>query len=296
METGENDWIDQYQLSERQRTFVLAYVADPNAAKAATAAGYKKPETQGPRLLRNVQVAEAVRAGRDRVVARVVGDPDAIARLWWEIANADVRELVSHEYVACRYCWGIDHEFQWRTEREFQAAFDDRLHHFYPGFEAQDELAARATAREAETITEAMAMVDPRLPNSAGGFGYSATRDPCPACPECDGIGIARTRFADTRGLKGAALAIYDGMKETRQGTEIKLQDRSAALERLAKHLGMFAGKVAPEEVSPLEQLAQHLMQTASTVPVVPDNPQAQPGVAPLPEGFEEDDDEDVEP
>ena len=49
-------------LTPRQRAFVDAYLKNPNAKQAAIAAGYsaESAETNGPRLLRNAQVAAIV--------------------------------------------------------------------------------------------------------------------------------------------------------------------------------------------------------------------------------------------
>ncbi|WP_299898782.1 terminase small subunit [uncultured Ruegeria sp.] len=49
-------WLDKFGLNPRQRAFVLAYIADPNAKQAATDAGYAEgsAEAQGSRLLSNI--------------------------------------------------------------------------------------------------------------------------------------------------------------------------------------------------------------------------------------------------
>lgn len=54
------------KLNERQMRFVEAYLIDPNATKAAIAAGYSKrtANEQGSRLLANVSVQQAIEKGR----------------------------------------------------------------------------------------------------------------------------------------------------------------------------------------------------------------------------------------
>jgi phage terminase small subunit len=49
-------------MNDKQQTFVAAYLgaAKRNAAEAARIAGYKQPYSQGPRLLRNVEIQKAV--------------------------------------------------------------------------------------------------------------------------------------------------------------------------------------------------------------------------------------------
>src|SRR3954470_18249966 len=50
------------KLNKRQRLFVEAYLAEPNATQAALKAGYsqKTAYSHGQRLLKNVEISEAV--------------------------------------------------------------------------------------------------------------------------------------------------------------------------------------------------------------------------------------------
>lgn len=76
-------------LTARQSRFVSEYLKDLKAGAAAIRAGYsaKTAETCGPRLLRNVQIREAVDRGRERLgeraeltAAKVLEDLQRIAR------------------------------------------------------------------------------------------------------------------------------------------------------------------------------------------------------------------------
>lgn len=60
------------KLSDKQKRFVNEYLVDLNATQAAIRAGYseKTAHVQGPRLLGNVRVAEAVQKGREKLAAR----------------------------------------------------------------------------------------------------------------------------------------------------------------------------------------------------------------------------------
>lgn len=51
-------------LQARQKLFVEEYLKDLNATRAAERAGYKHPLQQGPRLLGNVGVAQAIQAAQ----------------------------------------------------------------------------------------------------------------------------------------------------------------------------------------------------------------------------------------
>ncbi len=54
----------QKPLTPKQERFVQEYLCDLNATAAAQRAGYKQPNKQGPRLLVNVGVQQAIQAGR----------------------------------------------------------------------------------------------------------------------------------------------------------------------------------------------------------------------------------------
>lgn len=55
--------MSEQKLTTKQRLFVEAYLANPNATKAAIKAGYseKTAASQGERLLRNVEIARLVK-------------------------------------------------------------------------------------------------------------------------------------------------------------------------------------------------------------------------------------------
>jgi hypothetical protein len=44
----------------------------------------------------------------------------------------------------------------------------------------------------------------------------------------------------DTRSLSDEARALFAGVKETKEGIEVKLHDQLAALEKLMRHLGAY--------------------------------------------------------
>lgn len=59
---------------------------------------------------------------------------------------------------ACRYCWGTDYAWQWKSKREYQAAL------------------------------VCGDLDDPDL-SDRGGYGFREDRAPNPDCPECGGVG-----------------------------------------------------------------------------------------------------------
>lgn len=126
---------------------------------------------------------------------------------WFNRMIYDPAEITAWAVHACRYCHGDGHRYQWR-EGEF--------------FEACD-----AAERDGAM-----------LPDIAGGFGYSTRREPLRECPRCDGRGVSRTDIADTRGLSPSARAAFEGIKETKNGIEIKMADKDKAAEQFAKLSG----------------------------------------------------------
>lgn len=114
---------------------------------------------------------------------------------------------------------------------------------------------------------------DPRLPRDEGGYGYQLTIEPDPDCPECAGLGIEYVRMADTRKLTGGARLLYQGAEETNAGKRIRITDRMRALENLAKHFGMFSGKVEDKDTSPLTRLTERLLANATSAPIRSDLP-----------------------
>ena len=91
-----------------------------------------------------------------------------------------------------------------------------------------------------DAVAQAEAREEP-LPDPGGGFGYMRTAKPHPDCPDCEGVGVedsAPQRYART--LSPAAVMIYDGVKETRNGVEVKTKDAMKAWDNVGKILGAF--------------------------------------------------------
>lgn len=159
-------------LTEKQRRFVDQYLIEANATKAAQIAGYGSPHNQGPRLLQNARIRDALAERDAERQRRVEIDQDAVLTKWWEIVTADANDLSQHRHGACRYCYGEDHEYQRKTEREFRHAFE----------KAVKQIAGTDANLAAELRDGAIRA--PSLPDDSGGYGYRITRDPAPDCPE----------------------------------------------------------------------------------------------------------------
>ena len=89
-------------LTPKQERFVEEYLLDTNATQAAARAGYKQPHVQGPRLLGNVRVAEAIAGRRKSLSAKLEISVERVLQEYARIAFADIRNLfVWDEERAC---------------------------------------------------------------------------------------------------------------------------------------------------------------------------------------------------
>lgn len=198
-------------LTPKQQRFVDEYLVDLNATQAAIRAGYSERNAGkiGPELLGKTRITVAIEAAMKDREARTEITQDMVLQRFWQIATADTNDLVQYRRNCCRHCWGIDHFYQW-TEAEFEAA--------------KIEAAKKNNAE----------------PTCEGGFGFDKLKAANPECPECKGEGKGAMHVQDTRNLKGGARLIYAGVKLGKDGLEVKMHDQMAALEKVARHLGMF--------------------------------------------------------
>lgn len=83
------------KLTPKQARFVAEYLVDLNATQAAIRAGYspKTAEVQGPRLLGNVRVAEAVQAGQAKRLQKLDLTADRVLTEVMRLGFSDVRKL-----------------------------------------------------------------------------------------------------------------------------------------------------------------------------------------------------------
>ena len=204
-------------MTAKQTRFVELFLISLNATQAYREA-YGCSEVMalrsGPRLLGNVGVAEAIGRAQAERSRRTGITADAVLARYWSIANADPRELIEYRRTCCRYCHGINFDYQF----------------------TRAELARTKTSWESVQTKSSTAQF-----NELGGIGYNGTLPPHPKCPECFGEGIERAFVHDTRKLSPAALTLYAGVKQTKDGIEVKMHDQHAALTNVAKHLGFFA-------------------------------------------------------
>ncbi|HHP6882615.1 TPA: terminase small subunit [Acinetobacter baumannii] len=205
-------------LRGNQQRFVNEYLIDRNGARAYLRAGYKAKNEDvaaalASRLLRNEKVKKAIEEGEKELAERNKITQDKVLNRLWEMATADPNELMRYMRVNCRYCWGIDHNYQW-TRGEYKLA-----------------------------IQHAHNMKMPE-PKCEGGLDFDRLKAPNPDCPECRGEGVGYTFVADTTKVSPQAKLLYAGIKENQYGVEVKMNDQFAATIRAGQHIGMFKERI----------------------------------------------------
>ena len=147
------------------------------------------------------------------ILSRLEEEQDQLMRTFTEVAYADPNDLVEHRVDCCRFCYGTKHQYQF-TPQEFE----------------------RYREQHALNVSEAKAAGQPEPDfDPKGGAGFNPNNEPEPDCPECFGRGNSITVIKDTRFLSPASLRLYAGIKETKDGIEVKMHDQGKARETLAK-------------------------------------------------------------
>lgn len=219
-----------HDLDERQAKFVDLWLVTQNATQSYLDAGYQCKSdavaaAAASRLLKKVKEHPYTLAKRAELFSKTEEITNRVIERVYGAAMADPRELVEYVYKCCRYCHGTDHKYQ-MTPRQM----DDRK-------EAHAEAVAEAKLEKRRV----MPVLD-----ELGGVGYDATRDPHESCPECHGVGIGLLMLKDTRHLSPGALALYGGVKQTKDGLEVKIADQRPYLELLGRLFNMNIEPATP--------------------------------------------------
>lgn len=202
--------------SKRVPRFVEEYAKDRNGTQAAIRAGFSPngAENTAWRLLSDPRVVTLIEAEVERVSKSAHFEAVDVLREWVALATADPSRIMKVRRVNCRHCHGVGHRYQW-GEREYAEALD----------------AATRPTKGGEPAP---------LPDCSGGFGWRSNAEPHPDCPECNGEGLEDIFFGDTESLTGPERKLIAGIKRTKDGLEVKLRDQDAALQNIAKYLGLL--------------------------------------------------------
>ena len=136
-----------------------------------------------------------------------------------------------------------DHEEAVR-QGKFVVVVDDDLQDLIPDYleGRRKDIAAIRSALERDDL-ESIRSIGHKMKGSGGGYGFDRLLSPHPQCPYCAGEGREEIHAEDTRFLSPKAKLLYAGVKQTRDGFEIKMRDQDKAMENVARHLGMFVDK-----------------------------------------------------
>lgn len=243
-------------VNSRHEQFAQLVARGASATSAYVEAGFMAKNTNvaaanGSRLMRTDNVARRIaelRAEQNvEVMDRLEVSREDIIRRYLAIVQADPSDLVEVKVAACRYCHGVGHDYQWRSEAEFEKAH-----------------AAWAKKRDARKVSRTP-FGEPE-PSSIGGFGYSRHLKPADACPECDGAGEpwVQTRVSEDHPLFAGARTNTDGQ------VEIKLVDQMRALEALGRITGVFERDNVQKDQSgaTLKEALLARMRAVSSLPV----------------------------
>ncbi len=222
----------EVKLTAKERAFVEHYARYRNWTQAYThaydtQASYAVRHSGAQEVRARPHVMAAIKARLAQATERSGLDIGWLLQRFVDIATADPRELIGLKIGCCRFCYGIDHQYQWR-EREFAEEYDKAQRKY-------EREKKRAFGGEPDDV---------EFPNAAGGFGFVATKPPVAECPECHGEGIERFVPRDTDHLSDQALLLYGGVKAKRDGYEIIIADRGKALENVGRIMGAFNDKL----------------------------------------------------
>jgi phage terminase small subunit len=211
-----------FGLSNREARFVMELVVDENASAAYVRAGYaeKNANDNAARLTAKDSIQAATAHVRAKIAERVGYSAEEALEFVANVLRADPRELVSVHVGACRFCHGPYHLYQ-RTDGEMAR---DRVRH------------AQAVARRQERNKD---YKDPGFDEQGGG-GYDMRREPHTECPDCGGDGVSRVAINDTRKISKAAAALFAGVKEGKDGIEVKMIDKAVMVDKMYRYHGLY--------------------------------------------------------
>ena len=209
--------------SQRVYRFVEEYAKDRNGTQAAIRAGYsaKSAHAQACRLLSDAEVLKLIEGQVEKISRDVEFEAADVLREWVLIATADPAKITKTRRLNCRHCWGAGHEYQW-SAREYAKACDAAALYVDP-----------KSGRPAPKP----------MPACDGGFGWVFNAAPNPECSECRGEGQLDVWTADLDDLGPAERKLVAGVKQTKDGLEVKMRDQDGAVTQIAKYLGLLVEK-----------------------------------------------------
>lgn len=111
-----------------------------------------------------------------------------------------------------------------------------------------------------------------------GQRGEAMYVDADPECMRCAGEGVAIPWIADTRKLSPAARALFAGVKQTKDGVQLLMHDKMAALVNVGKILGVYE-RDNEQKAKPLAEAVREFFGAlhGNRLPIAQPNRQAPP-------------------
>lgn len=214
------------KIKPEHTMFAVAYVDLPDTPKRpglAYGRVYPKalPHNHQPAGLRLLQ-REDIRAEIERLemakLANAPITPEEVAREITMLAKADPRDLFEVRRGACRYCYGVGHQYQ-RTAREVREAMAAHI---------------RKSQEDGDPDPHCLRF------DHEGHDGFNPTKDPHPSCPECFGLGEVYEYLKDSRQWTPAAARLFAGVERTKEGLRVKTRSQDRALTLAATFHGLL--------------------------------------------------------
>lgn len=223
-------------VEQREIAFVSAWLKTRSTAKAWKIAYDPRDNQQmseeqlaqrGNEILALPSVARRIDEKLAAAAKTLEVDAQRLVLEWWEVATASPADMVQVRVHNCRYCYGADHNYQWTGEAEYLRACEH----------VREANEGRRTKRP--------------MPSNAGGYGFQFSRTPHASCPQCSGGGDPVLWIKDSRDYSDQERLLFDGVKQTKDGIEVKFRDRDAAMQNIARVLGLMA-PTTPKDNDPI--------------------------------------------
>lgn len=218
------------KITDKVQKFILAVLdgkSHADAYRGAYNATNMKNETIARRavdLMKDSNVKALLEKMRSLAQDRGINKAADVVAEFIRIHSVDTTEIVQHRRLCCRYCYGKNHRYQWRDTDEFEEATAMYQRASNPALRSKAAIKQRAEG----------------APKDNGGYGYKFNQLPHPECPRCYGEGTPDVFIADWRTLTPLQRKAIAGVKQTKDGIEIKFRDQDGSLTNAGKMMGGF--------------------------------------------------------
>ena len=250
-------------LSVKERRFVDTYVTYLDPYVAQKAAGFQKVDAYVD-LMRQTNIRCAIRE-RVQAVSELAGvTASELRRELKQINDADATELSGVHKVPCRFCHGMNNQFQY-TDAEMR--YIEQAYSYgeekWPASCITNEFgheiyrhatAAYVTGKSGRTL------------DIKGGDGYTRTREINKDCSQCCGDGTSLAYICDTRNLSDGGKKLLKGLRIGDNRFEVLTIDRNHIRDMLARDLQVGVEK--KELVVTLPKTPEEFRRAIERMPV----------------------------